>query len=142
MVVQTKFLGQIEMDEKDIIVFEKGIPGFEDMTRYTLLPVEGNPYLSFLQSVEREPVCFIVISPFAVEPNYDIELNEDTIGFLEIEKPEEVQLYAIMNLADELDKSTVNLKAPIVVNITSSKGHQIVLDDEKYQIKHKLVKED
>ena len=142
MIIQTKFLGQIELDEKDVILFEKGIPGFEDLKKFTFLPMEDNAVMYFLQSVENDFLCFIVVSPFVIEPDYDIELNADVIGSLEIEKPEDVQLFAIMNIAEKLKDSTVNLRAPLVVNLKNNKGVQVVLDNDKYHIKHKLIKED
>ena len=47
MVVKTKFFGELEISEKDIIIFDEGLPGFQDMHRYAVINDEDNPYKLF-----------------------------------------------------------------------------------------------
>lgn len=63
MRIQTKFFGVIDIKEDKIITFEKGLLGFEDFKKYTILYdiEEGrNSVISWLQSVE-EPLSLIHI---------------------------------------------------------------------------------
>ena len=141
MVVKTKFFGELEISEKDIIIFDEGLPGFQDMHRYAVINDEDNPYISYLQSLEKSNICFIMIPPVFALKDYDIEISDSTVKKLGIEKPEDVKLYAILTIPGSFKDATANLKAPIVVNVNNNKAVQEILDDERYGIRHRIVKE-
>ena len=139
MQIETKFFEQIEIGEKDIITFEDGIPGFPDLRKFALL--HDNQYLSYFQSVNNKGVCFVVIPPAAIVENYDIEISDDAVVKLGVEKPDDVAIYAIVNLSEDMNKITANLKAPLLINEQNNKGVQEILDDSRYDIRHKIMKE-
>jgi len=141
MVVKTKFFGELEISEKDIIIFDEGLPGFQDMHRYAVINDGDNPYISYLQSLEKANICFIMIPPVFALQDYDIEISGSTVEKLSIEKPEDVKLYAILSIPGNFKDATANLKAPIVVNVNNNKAVQEILDDERYSIRHRIVKE-
>lgn len=140
MKISTKFFGELEVQDKDIINFEDGIPGFKEHNRYALIH-DGDSDFSYLQSVDTQNICFIVIPPAVIVRNYDIEVSEDTVEKLEIDKEQDVSLYAILTVPEDIDNMTANLKAPIVINRKNNKGKQEILDDDRYEIKHKVIKE-
>jgi len=141
MVIKTKFFGEIEVSDKDIVTFDEGIPGFLDMHSFAVINDNKNAFLSYLQSLDEERVCFIMMPPVFIEKSYDIELSVSTVKKLKIEKPEDVKLYAILTVPGDPKGITANLKAPIVVNIGNNKAIQEILDDERYSIRHRIVKE-
>jgi len=141
MVIKSKFFGEIEIEEKDIFTFPEGIPGFTDMHDFAIINDVGNEYISYLQSLKDERICFIMMPPVLAERDYDIELSDSTVKKLDIRKPEDVKLYAILTVAESFSNTTANLKAPIVVNCANNKGIQEILDDERYSIRHRIVKE-
>ena len=141
MVIKTKFLGEIEISDKDVVVFDEGIPGFLSMHRFTVINDSNNTLISYMQSLDEENVCFIMMPPVLVEKDYDIEISESTVKKLKIERPEDVKLYAILTIPGNFKDATVNLKAPIVVNTNNNKARQEILDDERYGIRHRIVKE-
>lgn len=120
------------------IIFEKGIPGFEEYKKFELNDIEGNENLKMITSKEDSNIGFVSISPFKVKTKYEIDLNEETISELNIEKPEDVLVLNIITLGKTLESSTVNLKAPIIINIKNNKGKQLILQDDKYKIKEPL----
>lgn len=65
MQIQTKFLGEVEIQEEEIITLTSGLLGLEDYTKYVLLPLEKDSPLAFFQSVEEPQVGFVVAYPFA-----------------------------------------------------------------------------
>ena len=75
MEVISPFHGKITYDENEIIKFEKTILGFDKSKRFILKDVNENDFFKILQSVDEPEVGFIVISPFEVENNYEINLN-------------------------------------------------------------------
>lgn len=121
------------------ITFEKGIPGLEEYKKFELSDIEGNENLKMLIATNDTNVGFITISPFKVKKDYEIELKDEVINELDIEKPEDVLLLNIITLGKSIETSTVNLKAPLVINIKNNKGKQLILQDDKYKIKEPLV---
>lgn len=120
------------------IIFEKGIPGFEEYKKFELNEIEENKDLKMIVSKEDSNIGFVSISPFKVKNNYEINLNDEIINELKIEKPEDVLVLNIITLGKTLESSTVNLKAPLIINIKNSKGKQLILQDDKYKIKEPL----
>ena len=122
-------------DENEIIKFEKTILGFDKSKRFILKDVNENDFFKILQSVDEPEVGFIVISPFEVENNYEINLNNEVINTLKIKEANNVLLYSLVTLNSKIEDITVNLKAPIVININNKKAQQFIIDKEKYKIK-------
>lgn len=131
--------GKITYDEDEIINFEKSIPGFNDVKRFILKEIEGSSF-KLLQSIDDVTVGFVVISPFQVEEDYEINLSEEVIKTLEIKEATDVLLYSLVTLNSKVEKITVNLKAPVVINVNNKKAEQFIIDKEKYKIKHPLMK--
>ena len=132
--------GKITYSEDEILKFEKAIPGFEEIEKYIIRDIDEESSFKILQAIDNPNISFIIVSPFDVEEEYEIELNDEIIKRLEIEKSEDVILYSLVTLNSNPDKITVNLKAPIIINILSNKGEQFIVDKEKYKIKHPLMK--
>ncbi len=74
--------------------------------------------------------------------DYEVNLKDETINELEIDNPKDVLILNLITLGKTLEKSTVNLKAPIIINIKNNKGKQLILQDDKYNIKEPLTGSD
>lgn len=132
--------GKLVYEENEIINFKRPIPGFKEYTRYIVKDIEGSEPFKLLQSLDNCELAFIIISPFNVEDNYEINLSEETINRLQIESPEDVMLYSTVTLHSKVENITANLKAPIIININNKTGEQCIIDNEKYGIRHPLMK--
>lgn len=140
MKILTKFFEEIEIDEKDIINFSEGIPGFLDIYEYILIHDEASIF-SFLQSVKNKDLCFILIPPAVIVGDYNIDISEDAVAKLGIKEPEDMLIYAIVTIPERVEEGTANLKAPILINRKNNLGLQEILDDTRYAIKHRIIKE-
>ncbi|MBM7577749.1 flagellar assembly protein FliW [Jeotgalibacillus terrae] len=129
MKIQTKYHGEVELNEKDIWHFEKGIPGFEDEKQFTVLSFEDNDVFFVLQSVNTSSLGFIISNPFSFFKGYEIKLDDAVTHALELKKPEDSMVYVILTVRDPFNESTANLQAPIVFNLTNKKAKQIILND-------------
>jgi flagellar assembly factor FliW len=58
---------------------------------------------------------------------------------LQLKRPEDAQVLAVVKIPDDLNKMTVNLRAPIVINTVNNRAAQIVLEDERYSLRHPVV---
>ncbi|EQE46015.1 flagellar assembly protein FliW [Clostridioides difficile] len=124
------------------VTLKKGILGFENLKEYELLDIEDNDSLKEFNSTEEEGIGFVVVSPFEIINEYEIVLNQETIEKLEVKSPKDVVLFNIITLGQTFEESTVNMKAPIVINIKTNFGMQIILQDDKYSIRHPLLRGD
>ena len=124
------------------IIFEKGLPGFEDYKNFKISEVKENQSFKVINSTEEENIGFIAISPFNVKKDYEIELDEETLKLLKIETHEDVLILNLVTLGKTLAHSTVNLKAPIIINIKNNKCKQLILQNDIYKIKEPLTGSD
>ena len=141
MDIKTAYMGEVKINPSHIISFEHGIPGFEEEKKFVQLPISEESIFQVLQSIKTEGLAFIITSPFTAVANYNFVLDEATIQALHIKSEEEVAVFGIVSLKDTLADSTINLKAPIVVNTTNKKAKQVILEKEEYAIRHKLNSE-
>ena len=140
MKITTAYMGEVEIIPANIITFEHGLPGFEEEKEFVQLPLsEGSAY-QVLQSVNTAGLAFIITSPYAVIGDYSFELDEAVTQALDIKSDNEIAVFVIVSLKDTLENSTVNLKAPIVLNIENQKAKQIILEED-YGIRHQLIAE-
>lgn len=121
------------------ILFDKGIPGFEEYKIFIVSQVEENEKFKLIVSKDDENIGFIAISPFDLREDYEIDLSDEIINELEIKEPKDVLLLNLITIGKKLESSTVNLKAPIIINIKNNKGRQFILQDDKYKTKEPLI---
>lgn len=123
----------------ETITFKTGLPGLpEELKQFQLLAVEQNSPFYLLQSTSDKEICFILINPFPVFKDYEFELPEEDKTKLEIKEPKDITIFCIVNAAQGLKNATVNLLAPVVINITTGSARQVVLNDNRYNIRHPL----
>lgn len=142
MLLKTKHFGEIEIEEKNILRFDNGLPGFEPCKRYILLENEdqASPF-RWLQCVDRPEVAFAVADPFPIVKDYDFELDDESAKRLGIEKSGDVAVYVIVVVPEDLKKTSMNLKAPLIINSRNKRGGQIILDTGKYTVRHYISDE-
>lgn len=138
MKVNTKYFGCIEVDEQELLIFEHGIPGFEDKCRYFIAKYNEESPFYILQSVDEPGPAFILITMEQVAPGYSIDLTDEVVAELKIGQPEEAAVFAIVNIPGELAKATVNLAAPLLINTREKLGKQIILNNPSFGLKHPL----
>lgn len=138
MKLNTDILGAVEFEESEIIYFQDGLYGFEEMKRFILLAVdcEGLPF-QWLQSIDDEHLSFVVTTPFAFYDPYEFEISDTIIEQLKVHSIEDLTIYVLIVLKEELEQSTMNLKAPLLINSKQLVGKQLILN-ETYPYKHYL----
>ena len=142
MKLNTKSRGIINYEEKDVINFRKGLPGFENLKKFIVYSLEKNNMFSILQSIEEEEVGIPVLSPFSVCNEYEVKLTEEQINNLKIKSEENVWILNTVTVSSDYKEITTNLRAPLVINIHERIGEQIILKNEDYKIKHPLFQEE
>ncbi|MBU3159062.1 flagellar assembly protein FliW [Clostridium frigoris] len=137
----TKHHGIREYKTEDVIMFKKGLPGFKELKKFIIFPLEKNEVFSILHSIENTEMGLVMVSPFNVIKDYEFKIPDTCIKELVIAKEEEVLVLTTVTLNSNIKNMTTNLKAPIIVNIKEKLGEQLILDNDKYKIKEPLFKE-
>lgn len=138
MKIQTSRFGDIDIDMNLIYKFPAGIPGFEELTRFIVITLDGQEGFSYLQPIDQGEISFIIVDPFEFFPNYSFDIPEQVITELDIQQESEVIVFAIATVKDEVDKATVNLVAPVIMNLRSKLGKQVILINRDYETRHPL----
>jgi len=142
MKLKTEIFGEIEYTDEDIISFESGLYGFEDKCQFLYIPSTDEQFqFNWLQSIDDAALVFIVTDPFLFVEEYDFEVDDKIIEKLEIETPEDLSILSIVNVDEDVEKTTVNIKAPILINHNTKAGKQVILTDE-YPYKYFIFKKE
>ena len=138
MKVETTRFGIIEVQEEAVITVPEAMLGFSDMTRFTFVDDElGEPF-RWLQSLEKPSLAFVVIDPSLLLSEYHFSVKKEQIKMLETDDVEDLQVFTIVTMANDILDVTVNLQGPIVMNKKNRLAQQIVLNDPKFSTRHPL----
>lgn len=135
MIIQTAHFGEVEIDDNKILTFENGLPGLEEDKKYALLSNEDSRPVSWLQSLDHKEISLPVMDPFLICPDYSFDISQDDINILNIDQIRDIYILCILVIPQNTDAMTINLSAPIIINVQNSKGCQIILDDRKYRVR-------
>lgn len=134
MVFDTARFGAITYEENQIIVFDKGIYGFEDKQRFILIETSApNPLLKWLQSLDDGDLAFVVLEPRTIVPEYDPNLTKQDLAELDLKDAHESHLLAMVVIPHDVTKMTANLQAPLVINPRTLHGKQVITANPEYK---------
>lgn len=139
MKIQTSRFGEMEVDEK-IIVFENGLLGFEDVKKYVLLN-DADTAFYWLQSVEKPDLALPCMTPYNVCEDYEPVISEEVFKKLELENDDDALLLCVVVIPQDISKTTINLRAPVIINTANCKAEQVILEDNRYEIRHFVFKQ-
>lgn len=128
MYVMTTRFGNVPIEPSDVLRFDQGLIGMETCREWVLLADESNSSLAWLQSLDRSEVALAVVSPRRFVRDYQVRISSRDIAPLGGGTAKSLQVLAILNRHQ--DTLTLNLKAPIVVNLTTNRGRQVVAKND------------
>ena len=136
--IKTRDFGELEVDENNIIFFENGLPGFENYKKFVIIPLaEDSPFI-IIQSLDDSDAAFTAVEPGNFIKNYSFEISDKVEEELKISSIEDLMVLNIITLKEEIRNSTLNLSAPIIINLKDNLGRQIILDEPHFELRYKL----
>ena len=140
IVLQTRF-GEMTVDPETVLRLPRGLMGFGNLHHYALATLSEERYGRFrvLQSIDAPEVSFVVL-PY--EPS-DALITEADLGAaleaLSIE-PGQAAILLIVSIRRSGEKATVsvNLRAPVVIDLKRRIAWQHVLSNPEYSVRHTL----
>ena len=140
MRLKTKYFGEIEYDLSETITFPTGLVGFDDEHSFLLLPFDGSgENLLCLQSTGTPALAFVVMDPFSLCPNYTPALRKAELQLFGVEDIQKLCFYVMCAVKQPVSASTVNLKCPLVIHPGTREARQIIMETERYGMRHSLA---
>lgn len=143
--VDTRIFGRIAIEDEKIIRFDHGILGFPDLKDFTLIFNEekgADSSIKWLQSLQEPSFAMPVMNPALVvseySPNFDADFLKPLGDNLDSEN---ILIFVTVTVPKDIKKTTVNLKAPIIVSVENLKAVQLICDDDTYSVKHAIYDE-
>ena len=138
MRVQTKFFGEVELDDNKVIEFPNGIIGFEDFKKFAILydiEDDRDTKISWLQSLEEPTLALPVVDPLAVTTEYAPMIEDESLKPLGNPADEDLLFLLVMTVPSDMTKVTANMKAPVIISTDERKGVQLIADNADYPVK-------
>ncbi|MDE6433353.1 MAG: flagellar assembly protein FliW [Lachnospiraceae bacterium] len=138
MRVLTKFFGEVELDDEKILEFPNGIIGFEDFKKYAIMYDEDDrseTRISWLQSLDEPALALPVIDPLAITDEYIPMIEDELLETLDNPVDEDLLFLLALTVPSDMKKVTANMKAPFIINASTKKGVQLIVENEDYSVK-------
>ncbi|MGN0438608.1 MAG: flagellar assembly protein FliW [Lachnospiraceae bacterium] len=141
MRVQTKFFGEVDIEEEKILDFPNGIIGFENFNQFTIIydiDDDSQTRISWLQSVEEPALALPVIDPLAIVPEYIPMIEDELLAPLGNPADADLLFLLVMTVPADMTKVTANMKAPIIINGENKKGVQLIVENADYPVRFNI----
>ncbi|MBP5223688.1 MAG: flagellar assembly protein FliW [Lachnospiraceae bacterium] len=141
MKINTRVFGEVDIEDEKIITFDKGIIGFPELKRFTLIYDEekgSNVGIRFLQSVEEPGFAMPVMDPLLVKNGYNPSVNDELLTSLGNLTEDNVLVLVTVTIPSDLTKMSVNLQGPFVINTEEKKACQLILEGGDYPVKYPI----
>lgn len=135
----TKHFGEIEVDEAQVLTMPEGLLGFPEYKRFVLLDLDPESPFKHLQSLDDGMVNLTVMDPSTVRRDYVVFITEDIADQIELEDANDAVVAAILCVPSNPQNMTINLKGPLVFNLKSRRGVQVVM--EGWGTRHNVMDE-
>ncbi|MFP4376383.1 MAG: flagellar assembly protein FliW [Spirochaetales bacterium] len=140
MRVQTKALGEVEIEERQVIDFPVGIFGFSNLHHYALLDAVQSGFY-WLQSLEDSQIAFLMLNPYDLRPDYLLDVAEEDLQSIGYEEEEDLLVFAIVTVPEDQSKISANLQGPVLINRIQRLGRQAIHQDPQWKTKHLILEE-
>lgn len=136
--IDSSYYGKLDVSPESIFHFPKGLVGMAKARKFGRIALENTPF--FILHALEDDLSFVLIPAAQVTKDYQFEIDEDTIELLGISKPEDIEVWLIVNIIE--DQLFVNLKAPVLLISRSKMGCQYVILNQDLPIRQPLYREE
>jgi flagellar assembly factor FliW len=139
--VASQALGALEVRTETIITACEPLAGFPECVSYALVEHDhatgsSSRSVFWFQAVEAPFHAFVVTDPWSVFPDFAPEVSDGDAAQLELNSFEDARVYCILTIPRNPSEISVNLRAPLVINVARRLCKQVVLLNEQYHTRH------
>ncbi len=140
--ITTTRFGALEVDQDLVLTFPEGLIGFESCRSYVVVHQDENSAFRWLQSLQEPAVAFPIMEPRLFRPDYRPTISDADARFLELDKDSPTLVFVVVTVpASNPRDMTANLLGPLVINGITRKGKQVIIQDEGYTARHRVLDE-
>ncbi|MCU0230512.1 MAG: flagellar assembly protein FliW [Acidobacteria bacterium] len=123
-----------------IVYFPSGLPGFEDLRRWEIVESDEQRPLCWLRAVERPQLALLLADPGQLLPAYRPEIPAGTWSRLGDGSEGRRRYFAVVSAS--ASGFTANLRAPLVIDLRTMRGEQVILDGDEWPVRFELARPD
>jgi flagellar assembly factor FliW len=144
LILSSPKLGPIPYGPEDVVRFEEGLPGFEGLREFLIVTRDECAPFVFLASVTDTAVALPLL-PLALAAGEDApSLTGEALAALGDRVPgagpaSSIAAYVVVAIGPEAREILANLRAPVVVDLDSRHGAQVVLADDRLPVAAPLI---
>ncbi|MEB2285803.1 MAG: flagellar assembly protein FliW [Myxococcales bacterium] len=127
--VRSSRFGDLRVPVDRVLHFPQGLIGFAAARRFVILDHRSGSPFKWMVCLDDPDIAFAVAEPARLVPDYRAPLDAAARA-LGVEAAD-VALFVIVTIPPDPLAMTVNLMAPVVVDMRTRRSRQLVLEDER-----------
>lgn len=127
--------GECSYLDSEVIEFPWGLPGFASLRHFLVLQVGGQDGFIWLQSLDDVQIALPLADPWQIFDDYEPHLPHYAKVALALDRPDDFIILCIVVVTKNAEDMTMNLLAPIIINLKTHIGRQIMLEGTEYSIR-------
>lgn len=135
MNVKTSRFGDVEVSEDSVFELISPILGYEKEKEFVLIEHNEQSNFKWLQSTQNPELAFVITVAGLFGIDYVFELPVSVQEELKIEEADDILVMNIVVIPHENPRgSTINLLAPLIFNVNTKKGAQVILSGTDFKV--------
>lgn len=136
MIASMSNVSELSAAEHPVVELVHPMPGFPDVTTFALRAISEDNLLLVLESGD---VRFLVVPPGPFLPDYSPSYPDHVVVDLGMRSADDILVLLVVRAGASLAETKVNLRAPILINVTNGRALQVVLDDPELSVAAPLL---
>jgi flagellar assembly factor FliW len=132
--------GEVEIDPSTVFTFKDGIPGLRGINQYAIIESDDLAPFRWLQACQPNYLSLMTLDPVFIDANYKIRLAPLDREDLEVTDESDLMIQSLIVVPEDPKQMTANLLAPVVLNRTSMKGKQVVVEGPPDLLRVNVIK--
>lgn len=130
--------GRLELDAESLLRFD-GLPGFPEARRFAIVRHDSESLFAWLVCADDPELGFVVTDPWHFFPDYEPSLEPAHLSAVGASDDSSLDLLVIADVSG--GTVHLNLAAPVLVNGTSRRAAQVILESGGHSIRQPVVPE-
>lgn len=138
--LSSECFGEITYTADAIMSFEHGLTGFEDLKEFVVVDIDGCEPFQWLIAINSPTIGFPVLPAGAVDAEYELRMREEA-DLMYGMNADHLLVFIIATLPTDLEESTINLRAPVLIDAHRNTGQQMILMSDEYSAEYPLFQD-
>ena len=130
MKIQTSRFGTLDVSDATLLIFPCGLVGFPAFRRFVVFDAAEDSDYQWFQSVDDPTLAFVIVDVHLLKPDFRVDIPDEGLTELDITQADPILIMAVLTIPPGNPvQATANLRAPLVVNLRTRKGKQMILHE-------------